>query len=138
MWLGAITLLAACGTASLARADVAPVVNAAFGAAGLHVTDIVVARAPVSDAWPVTAVVSHDRIRLNVDVHDGRVSSVDIAQSKAVSDAQLQTVARYASNPAEDRAATRRRTAALVIVVGGAAMGLLLARRARLREEAGL
>ena len=94
------------------------------------------AQAPVDGAWPVDVVESGVSLRLKVDARVGRVTSVDVGRSDGPTHAQLERIARYASNPAADRARTRRRLLTLVVIVVAVGGGLLLARRLRLREEA--
>lgn len=131
-------LLAGCSTTLLARGDVDDVVEDAFRAAGLEADDIAVGRTREEGLWPASATVSGTEVDVRIDPSAGRITSIDLGESDVISDAELTAIAGYASNPADDRARTRRRAVTLVVVISLVGAGLLVARRARLREEQAL
>lgn len=130
-----LVVAAGCSTALLPRAEVPEVIRGAFGAAGLEVHDIAVAPAREGDEWTAKATVSGDAIAMRVDAEAGRITSIDLGESEAITNAQLQDIAGYASNPANDRARTRNRVMMVLVVVALVTVGLLVARHFRLREE---
>ncbi|WP_436795092.1 hypothetical protein [Actinospongicola halichondriae] len=136
--LGALLFLAACGSASLDAGDVDQVVRGAFDDAGVDVGDIDVASAPIDGSWPVSVQVEGDRLELVVDQTAGRITSIDFGTGTVLDQATLESIAGFDDNPAADRQ-DRRRTA--IVIVGFFALvglGLGVARRLRLREEAAL
>jgi hypothetical protein len=113
-------------------------VREAFHSAGLEAADISVARSLEGDSWSATATANGAELALTIDAEAGRIARIQLGDSTALSRDQLQAIARYESNRADERARARRRVVALVIVVALVAGGLLLARHFRLREERGL
>jgi hypothetical protein len=129
-------VLGSCGSADLARDDVAGVVEGAFASAGWEVTDVEPAPARAGDRWPVTATLGDRPIELEVASGSGRILSVDFGDATPPLDqAELEAVAAHADNPAADRARRRQVLLGVALLAAGLTGGLLLARRLRLQEE---
>ncbi len=133
-----VALVAACSTASLGRDDVPAVVTGAFGSAGLVAERVRVAEEPVDGVWPVTVVESGRTLHLDVDPESGRVARIDLGEADGLSRGELEDIARFRSNPEDDRTQRQRQVLVVALAAAAAAVGLLVARRARLREEAAL
>lgn len=131
-------LVAGCSTTPVPRADVPDLVREAFRSAGLEASDISVARSGEGGSWSATATAGGVELSLTIDAEAGRIARIELADSTAISRAQLQEIARYESNRADERARARRRVVALVVLVALVTGGLLVARHFRLREERGL
>lgn len=133
-----VPLVAACSTVRLGREDVPAVVIGAFDAAGLEVDRVRVADDAVEGLWPVTVVESGRTLDLEVDPGAGRVVRINLGEANGLSRAELEDIARFRSNPEDDRAQRRRQTLVVALFAALAAVGLVAARRVRLREEAAL
>lgn len=131
----AATVLAACSSTLVPRAEVPDLVRDAFRSAGLEVERVSVDRTRAGDSWNATAEVDGTDVALVVDAEAGRITRIDLGGSTSISREELREIARYASNPANDRARARRRVVTFVVVSALVAGGLLLARHFRLREE---
>lgn len=131
----AALLLAACSTVLVPRADVDDVVRGAFSSAGLRADRVTVEGAREGSSWRVSATVNGADVDLVVDAEAGRITRIELGDSATIARDKLREIARYESNPANDRARTRRRVVGLVAVVALIAGGLLVARHFRLREE---
>lgn len=131
-------LAAGCSATPVPRADVPELVREAFAAAGLEASDIEVARAKEGDSWSATVTANGADLALSIDAKAGRIARIELDDSTAISREQLRAIARYESNPADDRTRARRRVVVLAVLVALVAGGLLVARHFRLREERGL
>lgn len=130
-----LLVFAGCSSALLPHAEVPDLVRDAFRSAGLKVSDVEVERTREGNTWSASATVDGDVVALEVDAEAGRVTSINLGGSDAITTSQLREIAGYASNPANDRARTRNRVLLLVTVVGLVSVGLLVARHFRVREE---
>lgn len=131
-----LVFLGACATVSLGHDEVARVVNGAFARAGVDHGPVTVADAADGPLWDAATTVNGARLGLQVDRVKGRVARVDLGTKGTLTDTQLDRIAHYASNPADERAQRRRTVLLLLVVFAGIGVGLLAARRARLGEEA--
>lgn len=133
--IGAAALLAACSSPLLPRADVPDLVRDAFHSAGLQAERVSVDPTRDGDSWNATAEVDGTDVALIVDAEAGRITRIDLGASSSISRDELREVARYESNPANERARARRRVGTFVVASVLVAGGLLVARQLRLREE---
>ena len=124
-----------CSTALVPRADVPELVRDAFQSAGLKAEDIAVDPARAGDVWSATATANGADLVLSIDASAGRITRIELDDSRAISRDQLRAIARYASNRAEDSARARRRVVTTVVLLALVTAGLMVARHFRLREE---
>lgn len=131
-------LMGGCSTVPVPRADVPDLVRDAFQSAGLKAEDISVEPTREGDSWSATATANGADLVLSIDAAAGRITRIELADSRAISRDELRAIARHSSNRAEDSARARRRVVTFVGLVVLVTAGLLVARRLRLREERAL
>ncbi len=133
-----VVLLGACGSASLTAGDVEHVVSGGFGDAGVELTAVEVGDGPVDGSWPVAVQTVDGTIDVTVDAASGRIITVDFGTGALLEQSALESLAAVDDNPAATRENRRRTVVVLVGFVTMVAVGLGVARRLRLREEAAL
>lgn len=133
--VASVALLGACSTVQMDRGEIADVAADALASADLAATEIEPAAEPVDTLWPVSATVQDLPVELSISRTSGRVTAVDLAEGIEVSDAQLERLASFEDNPAQDSANVRRGVIFSLLVVAAILGFFAWARRARLRDE---
>ncbi len=129
--------LASCGTVAMGEEAALRSATQAVEDAGIDASTTVEPAAGGED-WLVTVALPTGDITGVLDASSGRFTSLDVAAGVEVDDGRIAALARHAANPDDDDARSRRTVVVLALLAAAVAGGLVLARRARLAEEASL